>query len=36
MYTQLTPETAASLFYLASCFCAVFAMFMSLMFGMRS
>jgi hypothetical protein len=35
MYTQLTPDTAASLFYLVSCFCAVVAMFVSLMFGVR-
>jgi hypothetical protein len=35
MYAQLTPETAAGLFYLASCFCAVLAAFISLMFGVR-
>jgi hypothetical protein len=36
MYAHLTPETAASLFYLVSCFCAVLAAFVSLMFGVRS
>jgi hypothetical protein len=36
MYTQLPPDAAASMFYLVSCFAAVLAAFVSLMFGVRS
>ncbi len=36
MYTQLPPDAAANVLYLVSCFATVVAVFVTLMFGVRS